>query len=329
MKNWPWVVIIFSTLLSPAMSAAKLDRFNPVDSPVKLAPLPAQNIAFNNVSPVCLDRSEIPQEELHWLYMPTHPSELATVEDYAYLSGQLIRTGAVDASDCPLGGLWPTGYANACGLAKTRQVSLNLQNVYDDEILAAGREIGIPPVMIKQLIRYESQFWPVQEGLYHFGLGHLTYAGAEMALFWNRALYEATYAQSQSTANLPGQLLSLMDASCPTCSLKIDIPKAERSIYFIAQVLLAYCKQTSQVIYNATRVSPGNVVDYPTVWRLTLLNYNAGPNCVYDAVKAKYTYGTKLSWYGIAVNLDDPYCIRGVAYADLITEEYYSFSVSP
>ena len=32
--------------------------------------------------------------------------------------------------------------------------------------------------MLKQLIRYESQFWPTRYGYYHFGLGHLTAPGA-------------------------------------------------------------------------------------------------------------------------------------------------------
>ena len=321
MKTLPWVVVACSMVVSPVLLAAKSERIGTIPP----FSAPERTADFANVTPVCLDRSEIPQEELHWLYIPRDPGELATSEDYAYLSGQLIQTGAIDASDCPLGGLWPNGYANACGLAKTRQVSLYLQNVYDDEILAAGKSIGVPPVMMKQQIRYESQFWPVRRGVYHFGLGQLTYSGASMALLWNRALYEATLAESQSTVNMPSQLLSIMDATCPTCSLKVDIPKAERSVFFMAQVLLAYCKETAQVVYNATQESPGDVVDYATIWRLTLLNYNAGPYCVYDAVKANHTYGTKLSWSEIDDNVAERGCAIGAAYADKITAPYYDF----
>lgn len=118
-------------------------------------------------APICLDRSNIPDNEMHWLYMPKLGSELATNEYYGYLAGQLIKAGAVDASDCPLNGLWPNGYANSCGLEKSHQLSVRLQNIYDDDILTAGKNVGIPPVMLKQLIRYESQFWPVQMGPYH------------------------------------------------------------------------------------------------------------------------------------------------------------------
>jgi len=283
-----------------------------------------QSPQLQNVTPICLDRSDIPESELHWLYIPTSAAELATNEDYAFLSGQLILTGVIDASECPLGGVWADGYATACGLAKTHDVSRYLQNVYDDEILAAGREIGVPPVLIKQLIRYESQFWPVQWGPYHFGLAHLTHMGASAAMFWNRDLYEAASASNPESTDLPGSLLALMNAYCPTCGAGLDIPKAERSIPLIAQVLLAYCRQTSRIIYNATSLSPNDVVDYATVWKLTLLNYNAGPNCTFDAVKLNYEADTKLSWIGIAEKLPQQLCVRGVGYVDTLTAPYYT-----
>ena len=132
--------------------------------------------------PTCLDRSDIPNSEYHWLHVPAVPGELATSEYYGYLAGQLIIYGVVDASDCPLGGVWPTGYANACGLEATREEVIYLQNLYDEEILDAYRTVGTPPVLLKQLLRYESQFWPVRMGVYHFGLGHLTLIGAANAL---------------------------------------------------------------------------------------------------------------------------------------------------
>ena len=318
-------VIACTLFLAPTLAAAKA----PLGPGFGPAFAPERTIQPQNVTPVCLDRSDIPGSEFHWLHIPANPSELATSEDYAYLSGQLIQNRVVDASDCPLGGIWPDGYATACGLAKTRQVSLYLQNVYDDEILAAGKDIGVPPVMIKQLIRYESQFWPVQWGPYHYGLGHLTAPGATMALFWNLALHGAASGEAPGSAILPATLLSLMNAYCPTCPYGLDIPKAERSIPLIAHVLLAYCKQTTQIIYNATKVSPGDVVDYATVWKLTLLNYNAGPMCAFDAVKENYRPGTKLSWVGIADKLDVRMCVRGVGYADTISAPYYEFRTKP
>jgi len=281
------------------------------------------------VSPICLDRKNLPKEEMHWLYMPEDASELATNEYYGYLSGQLILSGAVNASDCPLNGLWENGYANACGFEKTREASLYLQNAYDDEILDAGKGFGVPPVLLKQLIRYESQFWPSQMGTYHFGLGHLTYFGALTGISWSRQLNsEMGEKASDGTVLSPDllatELLSSMNASCPSCPMKVDVAKAEGSIFYLAEVLLAYCRQTSQVVYNATKKNAGEVVDYATIWRLTLLNYNVGPNCVYDGIRASYD-SDKVDWNTISENIQDEYCRRGVGYVENITAPYYDF----
>lgn len=319
--------VVFSSLVLSVLSAIRVPYNITVDS------IPSYNKSTSPAlgTPVCLDRSNIPQSEMHWLYMPSSPNELATRENYGYLSGQLINSGVVDASDCPLNGVWPTGYANACGLEKTRQASLYLQNVYDDEILAAGKNIGVPPVMIKQLIRYESQFWPVRFGFYHYGLGHLTYLGAQNALQWSRDLYDSVASQAYpGSTDYAIQLLSLMDASCPTCPNKINIPKAEKSISYLAQILMGYCKQTSQVVSNATERNPGEVVTYPTIWRLTLLNYNAGPMCVYDAVRASYKAdkpegNERMTWISIVERMDRRYCLLGLKYVDNITAKYYGF----
>lgn len=281
------------------------------------------------VSPICLDRRNIPKEEMYWLAIPEDSSELATDEYYGYLSGQLILSGAVDASDCPLNGLWANGYANACGFEKTREASLYLQNVYDDEILNAGRGIGVPPVLLKQLIRYESQFWPNQMDRYHYGLGHLTYPGAFTGISWSRQLFsemggKVATGGLTSPDILASELLSTMNASCPTCPLKIDVVKAEGSIFYLAEVLMAYCKQTSQVVYNATKKNAGEVVDYATIWQLTLLNYNVGPSCVYDGVQASFS-SKKINWSTISENIEDKYCTRGVDYVEKITAPYYDF----
>lgn len=320
-----------SLLFLSVMSAGKLPQKFSEDVLI----VREQTSALANKTPACLDRSAIPKEELHWLYMPSSPKELATNEYYGFLSGQLIQTGAVNASDCPLNGLWATGYANACGLEKTREASLYLQNVYDDEILAVGNGIGVPPVMMKQLIRYESQFWPMPWGPYHTGLGHLTWIGASNALLWSPQLLLETKANApDQLSSLPDTLLSMMNASCPTCTYKMDVPKAEKSVHYLGEALLGYCRQTSQVVQNATDKNAADVVDYATIWKLTLLNYNTGPLCVYDAINASYgsvdkKADTKLSWNVIAKNIDNKYCQRGIRYVENITAPYYDFATKP
>jgi uncharacterized protein YraI len=66
------------------------------------------------------------------------------------------------------------------------------------------------------------------------------------------------------------------------------------------------------------------VVSYPTIWKLTLVNYNAGPSCIYDAVHAAYT-GTSLTYDEIAAQFTTGGCTRGWDYARYITAPYFSF----
>jgi len=66
---------------------------------------------------ICLNRVNIPPEEMHWIYVPEFADQLYTEERYYFLAGQLISNNVVDASACPMGGLWTDGYANACGMS--------------------------------------------------------------------------------------------------------------------------------------------------------------------------------------------------------------------
>jgi hypothetical protein len=128
---------------------------------------------------------------------------------------------------------------------------------------------------------------------------------------------------------LSGQLLGLLDASCPECEYRFDVEKAENSIYYIGQSLMSYCKQTSQIVYNVTGQHSSFAVDYSTIWKLTLLNYNAGPNCVYNALDAAYTPTTEvLTWASIAARVTGSTCKVGLDYVNNITSQYYSFSPS-
>ncbi len=234
-------------------------------------------------SSLCLNRGEIPDEEFHWLYVPTSASELRTEINYGYLAGQLIKNGYVDASMCPGAGLGYSDYANACGLAAAKPAVTEIQNMYDQAILDSFRSTGTPPVMLKQLIRFESQFWPGSY-LYHFGMGHLTYLGAYTALQWNPILQQvacsAAYGDKCQQRPIDDYMVSvflaMMNPACPTCQYGIDEVKAVQSIEYLSYTLLAYCRQATQIVANATGEAPEIVVDYPTIWKLALFNYNVG-----------------------------------------------------
>lgn len=285
----------------------------------------------------CLNYVNIPMNELSWLYIPEFEYELNTQEDYFYLAGQLISNKIVDASACPLGGLTQNGYANGCGMATARPAVIEIQNMLNGPILEAWKEVGVPPVLLKQLIRQESQFWPgfhtygENNTVYEYGFGHITLMGLQTALQWNHDLYNKVCATSGSDncaydyAAVNQALLSLV-ATCNTCKNGINSEMVNRSVDILAETVMGYCYQTSQLIYNATDWYPSLVVDYPTLWKLTLMNYTSGPNCVLNAVSSTFemTDGP-MDWYDISANVTTKYCQYGKEYANRITAKYFDF----
>jgi len=301
-------------------------------SPAEAQPSPKKYYA-PVTSSLCLSRGEIPREELHWLYVPASPSELRTEVNYGYLAGQLIKNGYVDASSCPGGGLGISEYANACGLAAAKPSVVEIQNMYDAAILEAFRSSGTPPVMLKQLMRYESQFWPGVYGV-HYGMGHVTYLGAYSALQWSPILQQVacTAAYGGDCQQRPiddlmvSTFMAMMNPSCPTCQYGIDEGKAVQSIEYLSYTLLAYCRQATQVVANATGETPDLVVDYPMIWKLALYNYNVGPNCMYNAIGNAWEVTDKqVDWETFSSFISDDYCKRGLDYVDSITEPFYEF----
>ena len=145
---------------------------------------PPRNVLAQTIS-TCLNRVHIPQEDLHWVYVPENADELYTDDPLFFLAGQLISNKVVDASYCPTGGLGLDGYANACGMAASLDTVIIVQNLVNEPILQAFKDVGTPPVLMKQLIRYESQFWPgIQDDIHH-GYGHITNIGIRNAMQWN------------------------------------------------------------------------------------------------------------------------------------------------
>lgn len=288
-----------------------------------------QIVSAQTVS-TCLNRVNIPVEDMHWVYVPESSDELYTEEEFYFLAGQLISNGVVDASTCPSGGLMSSGYANACGMSEALPTVIVIQNLLNESILQAYEDVGVPPVLLKQLITTESQFWPSQYSIYHFGFGHVTNIGIRNALQWNSDLYskvcpetdDGTCASSISTAN---QILASLVTTCDTCEYGIDLEMAAWSVDILAEVLLGYCYQTEQLVYNATGWHSSLAVDYATIWKLTLMDYNAGSKCVLDTLTATFevTQGP-MDWSEISANVPDE-CIRGITYANQITTKVFDF----
>jgi hypothetical protein len=279
----------------------------------------------------CLNRVNIPVGDLHWIYVPESADELYTEEKYYFLAGQLIAHDIVDASSCPSGGLMLNGYANACGMEKALPSVIVVQNMLNEPILQAWDDVGVPPVLLKQLIANESQFWPSQYTLYHYGFGHMTNIGIRNAIQWNPNLYtkvcpESDYGACASSISTAYQILASLINTCDTCEYGIDPYMANRSVDILAESLLGYCFQTERLIINATGWHSSIATDYATIWKLTLMDYNAGSQCVYDTLVSTFeTTNGPMNWSDISAHASGEMCIRGVYYANQITTKVFDF----
>lgn len=302
-----------------------------------LSILQLQDVSAQTLGP-CLNRVNIPLNEMHWIYVPESADQLYTEEQYFFLAGQLIKNKVVDASICPAGGLMGNGYANACGMATAMSSVIYIQNMINESILQAWKEVSVPPVLLKQLIRRESQFWPSlyaigENNSYfdEFGLGHVTSMGMQNAMQWNPDLYAKVCSTSDNAncitdSGIASQLLSSLIATCDTCAFGIDSIAVNRSVDILAEVLLGHCYQTEQLIFNATGWYSSLVVDYATIWKLTLMNYTAGPNCILNTVGSTFevTQGP-MNWDEISAHVSGENCIYGLEFANWITSKYYNF----
>jgi len=322
-KLWVSFLLATTTLFFPFLLGANSQ------------PLDSSDIQKNQVNqssnPTCLNRVNIPEADVHWLYIPDNADELYSHFDLLWLAGELIISKVVDASSCPAGGIGSEGYANACGMSLVEPKVVEIQNSFNQTILDAWVSVGVPPVLLKQMIVYESQFWPAFSAPFHYGLGHITPIGMLNALEWDPDLREAACAASGGscgvdllTANL--MLVKLL-AICPSCANGIEMDRARQSVKIMAQAVMGYCNQTAQLVFNATGWRSASVVDYSTIWKLTLMNYNAGSVCVFDTVAATFkdTNGP-MSWAEILSHVSSDLCRRGAYYANQVTAQAYIFS---
>lgn len=263
-------------------------------------------------STVCTDAYAGSLDGYPWLVHPKTASDLASNEPLNILAGRMIFHGLVDASGCIDGGMLSNGNASPCGLATARDLVQKWQNQFDAPIYLSGKEMGVPSRLLKATIAQESQFWAGQHVAGHFGLGHLTLGGADVALLWSPELYSIICPQvfgsyscsggigygSRSAAEkemLKATLLVLVNPTCPNCAGYVDLKQAENSVPLFAWTLLAHCRQTTQVVYNVTGHIPGDVVPQPELWLLSMYGYNAGSGCLSEAAEKAYVDGGVLT----------------------------------
>jgi hypothetical protein len=269
-----------------------------------------------------------------WLSTPQKASQLASNISYEYLAGKLIQQGLVDISTCDEGGMETNGQPSACGLEVSRAAVIVWQNRFDDQILTAAQESGIPARLLKKVFARESQFWPgISTAHPEVGLGQMTEGGADTTLLWNRPFFEqfcpAVLDESECLQGYPHinsiqqdilrqALVNSVDASCPDCSLGVDIPRVEKSVPIFADTILANCNQTAMIVQNTFGGAAGQWVGFEDLWRFTLVNYNAGPGCLTLAIWETKRFGEALDWRNLSRHLT-PACRGALEYVSDIS----------
>lgn len=269
-----------------------------------------------------------------WLSTPTQSEKLGTDVPYNYLAANLIRKGVVDVSACTDGGLFPDGGASECGMEKARPAVNEWQNQFDTIILNVGRDTGVPAHLLKNLFAKESQFWPGSSVKDDVGLGQLTEQGADTTLLWNPPFFyqfcPLVMASEECQKGYLGlekdqqeylrlALKNAVNATCENCPLGVDLERANFSIGVFAHTMLANCEQAGQLVENVTGEIPGDAASYEDLWKFTLVNYNAGPGCLGDALDLTFGQKLPLNWENVSSQLSEG-CIGALQYVNDISE---------
>jgi hypothetical protein len=269
------------------------------------------------------------------LEMETDAEDLYSNVPYYYLAAMLIQNQVVSAQDCPGNGLQSPFVANTCGVERARPALTQWQNMYNEDILLAARNAGIPPRLLKRLFAVESQFWPGIYNSYESGFGQLNPSGADTLLLYNPPFFERLcisvmpsnrcamgYASllEEERQILRGALVRQVNATCTDCPAGINSTVAKNSIPIFAELLRANCAQVAQILFNVYKRSPAQVSNYIDLWKLTLVNYHAGPGCTIKAVQRIKDSGEVLSWESIKTRLNSNECNKAESYIARIFE---------
>ena len=270
-----------------------------------------------------------------WLTTPKRAEDLNTEVPYSYLAAKLITAGVVDASRCENGGLLENSFgANPCGLALARADVIEWQNRFDNLILEVAQETAVPAQMLKRLFARESQFWPALFQDSDLGLGQLTEDGADTTLLWNSSFFDQfcplvlsadhcekgyLHLDDADRQLLRLGLINTVNATCQDCPLGIDLTEADFSVRIFGYTMLANCEQAGRIVRNVSGGAPGEASSYEDLWKFTLVNYNAGPGCLGEAVQATEDQGEPLDWENVSANLDGV-CATAADYVKDISE---------
>ena len=227
---------------------------------------------------------------------------LVTKHNYQLLAAKLIKNGKVDSSFCQNYGLNLDGMPNGCGEEVTAKMVFDMQNQYDQQIYESSKRQKVPPRIIKGLIGQESQFWPVSDVPYEYGLGMITESGADMLLRWN-----ASYFLKLCMETFPADRDSCMSGYSGQSDERQSLLRGvvitkvgtDEEIEMLAAAIKASVYQVNQVINNATGESPAAVSTYEDMWKFTVANYYSGSGCLYNAINQVTLYKLPIAWENV------------------------------
>jgi hypothetical protein len=224
---------------------------------------------------------------------------------------------------------------NTCGLEASRPVVVEWQNRFDSLIFNTSQASGVPARLLKNLFARESQFWPgIFRATGDVGLGQLTENGADTTMIWNPSFFNQFcplvlpsedcgkgyfHLDEDQQLLLRQGLISSVNATCSDCPLGLDLTQADFSVNVFAHTLLANCEQAGRVVRNLTGTAPGDTASYEDLWKFTLVNYNAGPGCLGDAIEGALGQGRALTWPDVSSFLPEA-CAAAIDYVNDISQ---------
>ena len=114
-------------------------------------------------------------------------------------------------------------------------------------------------------------------------------------------------------------LIDAVNATCENCPLGIDLDRANFSIGVFAHTMLANCEQAGQIVENVSGGMAGDAATYEDLWKFTLINYNAGPGCLGDALDITQSEDLDLNWENVSSHLA-PACQGAIDYVNEISQ---------
>jgi hypothetical protein len=92
--------------------------------------------------------------------------------------------------------------------------------------------------------------------------------------------------------------------------------------------MLANCGQAGQLVRNFTGGAPGNSATYEDLWKFTLVNYNAGPGCLGEALDATLIANQPFTWENLSSRLT-PACVGARDYVNEISRQSQPVTPTP